>query len=333
MKEKPATLREVARLAQVSVTTVSDALSGSGRVAETTRTRIAAIAAGVGYVPNITARNLRSAQTGTIGFYLHPHLTELTFWKNIVMSSFVVAHELGYSITLLGPSDLAPSRLRSRVDGIVFSDPFYDHEPSRAVLSSGLPVVAIGRTGSNMPEPAGLVHARHDLAIKQLLDMMVLGGMTQPALLMTGDDYPSDWARLVTTAYRDWCKHRDLMANIWPLPVNASKDEIDDTVRSLVEVPGIDGLICARDGLALRAIRALHSTGRTVGTDFALAVATDDDVLEYLHPSITAIDLNPAGYVRHAIEMLASILSGGDYPREIVHQIQVIERDSSTLSH
>lgn len=54
-----ATIRDVARAAGVSITTVSTALNGSGRVADDTRRRVWAAAEAVGYAPNAVARSLR----------------------------------------------------------------------------------------------------------------------------------------------------------------------------------------------------------------------------------------------------------------------------------
>src|SRR5687767_10792881 len=66
----PATIRDVAREAGVSVATVSRALNASGPVHEETRRRIEEVALRLRFTPNTTARSLSTRQSQTIGVLL-----------------------------------------------------------------------------------------------------------------------------------------------------------------------------------------------------------------------------------------------------------------------
>lgn len=63
-------IKEIAKKAGVSISTVSYALNGSPKVTEATRARIQAIADELDYVPNMAARTLKRQQTNIIGVYL-----------------------------------------------------------------------------------------------------------------------------------------------------------------------------------------------------------------------------------------------------------------------
>ncbi|WP_207694913.1 LacI family sugar-binding transcriptional regulator [Enterococcus sp. DIV0212c] len=63
-------IKEIAKKAGVSISTVSYALNGSPKVTEATRARIQAIAEELDYVPNMAARTLKRQQTNIIGVYL-----------------------------------------------------------------------------------------------------------------------------------------------------------------------------------------------------------------------------------------------------------------------
>lgn len=63
-------IKDIAKIAGVSISTVSYALNGSNKVTEETRKRIKAIADELNYVPNMAARTLKRQQTNIIGVYL-----------------------------------------------------------------------------------------------------------------------------------------------------------------------------------------------------------------------------------------------------------------------
>lgn len=65
-----ATIRDVARLAQVSVATVSRALNGLDNVSDLTRTRVSDAVRELGYVPHAGARSLSLSRTNAIGVVL-----------------------------------------------------------------------------------------------------------------------------------------------------------------------------------------------------------------------------------------------------------------------
>lgn len=334
------TLRSIAHLAGVSITTVSDALNGTGRLSDEVRERVAAIARDVGYVPNAAARNLRRSRTGVIGFYLDPRSTGLSYYSAMVMALFHLAQERHVVIELIGPSDLSGAELRARFDGIVFSDPVSHDPAAREILSSGVPVVTIERPGDDLPSPAGLVGSQHGAAFTDMLDRMERGGARRPVLLMMDDDWRTDWSRQIDAAYDAWCSARGLDAVRGRIPLDAGPDRIDPAVRAVLDAcHDVDGFICARDGIAVRAAGIVESEGRRIGVDFSLASCLEDRVLEYCVPPIAAIDLDPAGAVERAFALLFDILDARkrtpdtqDEVREIEHPIRIVDRASIRLA-
>lgn len=333
MNNSSTTIRDVARLAQVSITTASHALSGVGRVSAQTRTRVTAAARQLNYVPNASARSLRRARTDVIGLYLHPHATHLTFHHDMVIAGFNAAVEHDYDVMLLGPRQLTPARLRSRVDGLIISDPFYDHEPTRAVLASGLPVVAVGQTDPSMPAPAGIIQANHDDGIRALLEDMRLGGVRRPALLMSSAEYPSFFAKMVTSAYRQWCESHGIQPLVEPLTIDAPVPDLERVVDTVLAAsPRVDGIVAGRGDIMAHVINYLPRHGRAAGRDMALASLVDEPVLAHLRPAISAVNLNPAVYYRLAVDMMARILAGEPVSEEVTHRVDVRLRGSSRLA-
>ncbi|CAM5666972.1 LacI family transcriptional regulator (Fragment) OS=Streptomyces microflavus OX=1919 GN=G3I39_27470 PE=4 SV=1 [Streptomyces microflavus] len=123
MTSRTVTLLDVARAAGVSKSTVSDALQGSGHVAEATRERVRAVAEQLGYRPNSAARRLRRSSTGAIGLHLPQTATRLDYYMNLAFGAVARAQEEGLDVVLLAPAGGASGRVASRVDGLLVIDP------------------------------------------------------------------------------------------------------------------------------------------------------------------------------------------------------------------
>jgi LacI family transcriptional regulator len=118
------TIREVARLAGVSVATVSKALNDTGKVSETLRERVETAARTLGYAPHASARSLRSGATRILGL-LVADITNPFFLK-LVEHIEQLASAAGYSVILCNSSEDAEREerhlrmlLSQRVDGIL----------------------------------------------------------------------------------------------------------------------------------------------------------------------------------------------------------------------
>ena len=332
-RNKP-TLKELARLAGLSTTTVSDALTGSGRVSAETRQRIEGLANEVGYVPNSAARKLRQGGLGVVGLYLHPMTTDLDYFKVLVMGGFHAAAPRGFDLILIGPRDLVDGRLTARVDGIVISDPLHGDDDMKKLFNSGIPVVTIERPDPELPEPVGTVTADHRAAVWDMLNTFTTRGARRPAFLMTGGrDFPSGWAIDLVDAYEGWCADRACDVAIEWIGFSTPVDEVDVAIDRLFRrFPDMDALFCARDGLVARASGVLAERGYVVGGNFALAAGDDPALLQYFAPPLAAIDLDPAGYVQAAVELLADVLAGIAEPGENrTHTVKFKDRESARL--
>ncbi|HZD55681.1 MAG TPA: LacI family DNA-binding transcriptional regulator [Anaerolineales bacterium] len=155
MKPRP-TIREVARQANVSPTTVSHVINETRFVSEQLRQRVYQAMDDLGYRPNALARSLRQGETHTLGLILpdsaNPFFAEIG--RNIEASAF----ELGYSLILCNTEgDINREHIyvdlliRKQVDGIIFvgtgdrSDSGDRSDPLGALFQRRLPVVVVDR--------------------------------------------------------------------------------------------------------------------------------------------------------------------------------------------
>ncbi len=144
-------LKYIAKLANVSVSTVSRALRDDPKVKEDTKQRINMIAEKLNYVPNQAAKSLVTRQTKTLGLVL-PNLR--TFMHDIFDGIERICSRSDYNI-LLGISDGNPYKemkelkllLEKRVDGIIlfYMGGVYNRESLEFLSNISLPIVLIDR--------------------------------------------------------------------------------------------------------------------------------------------------------------------------------------------
>ncbi len=150
----PVTIKDVARAAGVSPSTVSRALTTPALVQAETRLRVERAAAELGYQPNRAARGLITGRTGNIGLIV-PDLTN-PFFPGVVKGVQSRARESDFSV-FLADTDEDPTAeaglvraLSKQVDGIVLCSPRMTEEDLRAVAGE-TPIVMLNRRVGQIP--------------------------------------------------------------------------------------------------------------------------------------------------------------------------------------
>lgn len=323
------TLLDVARAAGVSKSTVSDALQGSGRVAEATRDRVRAVAEELGYRPNSAARRLRRSSTGAVGLHLPQTATRLDYYMNLAFGAVQRAQEEGLDVVLLAPAGAASGPLASRVDGLLVIDPEVGDSAVPGLLDAGVPVVTGERYLGPSPTPTGAVVCDNAASLTALLDHVRDRGARRPALLAPAGT--SAWAQALRETAAGWgAAHRTEVA-VHTVPFAATAADIEAATRRLLTTdPGIDAVLCAPDGAAPGALRAAADLGRAVGGDLLIASCVDGTANRSANPPVTAVDLCPADYGRACAALLCDILAGRADPDTVRHHTWVLETRPST---
>ena len=145
-----ATIREVAKLTGVSVSTVSRALANRHYVKEETRERILQAVRELDYRPNLMARGLKEGCTKTLALVL-PDITN-PFYPKLVKSVEKYADANGYSIILFDSNEDKKRELHHietllshAVDGVLFISSSDDTAQLNALRDAGLPMVIVNR--------------------------------------------------------------------------------------------------------------------------------------------------------------------------------------------
>ncbi|MFW3473929.1 LacI family DNA-binding transcriptional regulator [Streptomyces sp. 058-1L] len=268
MTSRTVTLLDVARAAGVSKSTVSDALQGSGRVAEATRERVRAVAEELGYRPNSAARRLRRSSTGAIGLHLPQTATRLDYYMNLAFGAVARAQEEGLDVVLLAPAGGAggaSGRVASRVDGLLVIDPEVGDSAVPGLLDAGVPVVTGERYLGPAAAPSGAVICDNAASLTALLDHVAERGARHPAVLAPAGT--SAWATALRATAVSWGQEHGVAVALRTVPFAATPQEAEETTLALLRTdPAVDAVICAPDGAAPGVLRAAATAGRTVGT-------------------------------------------------------------------
>ncbi|MFB7430798.1 LacI family DNA-binding transcriptional regulator [Streptomyces microflavus] len=268
MTSRTVTLLDVARAAGVSKSTVSDALQGSGRVAEATRERVRAVAEELGYRPNSAARRLRRSSTGAIGLHLPQTATRLDYYMNLAFGAVARAQEEGLDVVLLAPAGVAggaSGRVASRVDGLLVIDPEVGDSAVPGLLDAGVPVVTGERYLGPAAAPSGAVICDNAASLTALLDHVTERGARHPAVLAPAGT--SAWATALRATAASWGQEHGVAVALRTVPFAATPQEAEETTLALLRTdPAVDAVICAPDGAAPGVLRAAATAGRTVGT-------------------------------------------------------------------
>ncbi|MFD8108278.1 LacI family DNA-binding transcriptional regulator [Streptomyces microflavus] len=364
MTSRTVTLLDVARAAGVSKSTVSDALQGSGRVAEATRERVRAVAEELGYRPNSAARRLRRSSTGAIGLHLPQTATRLDYYMNLAFGAVARAQEEGLDVVLLAPAGVAGGaggRVASRVDGLLVIDPEVGDSAVPGLLDAGVPVVTGERYLGHAAAPSGAVICDNAASLTALLDHVTERGARHPAVLAPAGT--SAWATALRTTAASWGQEHGVAVELRTVPFAATPQEAEETTLALLRTdPAVDAVICAPDGAAPGVLRAAATAGRTVGTisvrtaggatsghtagsttsgrtgeagthprtPLLVASCVDGTATRSAEPPVTAVDLRPAAYGRACAELLCDILAGRTAPDTVRRHAWAMETRAST---
>jgi LacI family transcriptional regulator len=326
-----ATIRDVARRAQVSVASVSRVLNRSDNVSEATRERIVAAVEELGYVPHAGARSLSLARTGAIGVVL-PNLHG-EFFSEIVRGMDGLATERGYLLLLSnmhaqsGEAETVLKAMRGRVDGLIVMAPHLDDEEFATALPGGTPAILVnsrvrvgGRPAIRLDNAAGArAVAEHLVAIGRRRIIHITG----PLGNIDAEERATAFNQALTL-------HPDVQSEI--VQGNFYEESGRAAVSALIAGGHrFDAIFAANDMMAIGALVALRAAGLRVPDD--VAVAGFDDVPLASHLGLTTVRVRIAELGERAIQRLTQILEGGeDGGAEELHAPELVVRASSVAA-
>jgi DNA-binding LacI/PurR family transcriptional regulator len=331
-------IKDIARTAGVSHSTVSRALSDSRLVSTQTKTRIQNLARNMGYSPDAQARSLVMGRTLTVGVVV----TTITdpFIAEIVQGIEVTALDHGYSV-ILASSSAEPEReiaavemLRSkRVDGVIVTSSRVGALYQEHLNRLGVPVVLI----NSHSEQAGRytfsisVDNRHGgyLATQHLCQL----GHRRIAYITGPADHSDDVERLA--GYRQALSEAETAVD--GALVIPGTGQVDGGERALPELLAQEerptAAVCYNDMTAIGLMRAARRGNLPVPGDLSVVGFDDIPFASLTHPALTTIAQPTRKMGQQAVQMALELMGTEDLGKHDVSDVvvkgQLIVRESS----
>ena len=323
-----ATIRDVARRAQVSVASVSRVLNRLDNVSDETRARVTAAVDALGYVPHAGARSLSLAKTGAIGVVL-PNLHG-EFFSEIVRGMDRLATERGYLLLLSnmhaqsGEAETVLKAMRGRVDGLIVMAPHLEDVEFATAIPRGTPAVLVNTRAEISDRPA--IHLDNAAGARVVAEHFIATGRRRIVHISgpLGNIDAEERAAAFTNALK---RHQDIQSIV--IQGDFYEESGGAAVAALIEAGRtFDAIFAGNDMMAIGALEALRARGLRVPED--VAVAGFDDVPLASHLGLTTVRVRIAELGERAIERLIRMLEGEeDRIGEELHAPELVVRGST----
>jgi LacI family transcriptional regulator len=328
-----ATIRDVARLAGVSPTTVSRAMSGTSYVSAEVRTRVEHAVEELGFVPNGLARGLKTRRSGIITLLI-PEIVN-SFYTTIVRGVEDVANHHGRQV-IVGNTDERVDKERayvdvvigSRSDGVIVAPAGRTSRHLRRLVDHDIPTVLIDRPVDGFP--ADIVRGDNIGGAIALTNHLLSLGHRDIALI--NGDLETSTARLREDGFRQAMHQagyaiddRLLSAGTWF--VEDAERRVTELLTANVPFSAIFG---ANNFMAIGALRALRHAGLQVPGDIAVVCFDEIEVATQIDPFLTVMAQPAYTMGMLAMQLLIDRLDAthNHPPREVVLPPQLIVRRS-----
>ncbi len=309
-------IKEIAADLGVSSATVSNALSGKGRVSEATAERIRIRANELGFHPSMTARALKTGRSGILGLVM-PDLTNPLF-PRLAQSVETAATKAGYGVLIadsrgsVEDQGAAIQRLRQRgVDGLVI----VPHRGTRPLVKA-LPTAVI----HTPTDPANTVSSDHtDGGRKAAQALIDLG---HKSFLLIGGDNSSqvqnDRIRGMISAIKDVGHYQVFWSNV----------EFPDLVKSADA--GVTAVLTTSDLVALRVLSDAHQSGLDVPGRLSVMGFDDLPLGMAVRPMLSTVEQNVTQIAEIAISFLQAKIESTEPEAEgVAVKMKLVMRGST----
>ena len=328
---KKMTINDVAEQLGVSVSTVSRAISGKGRIGSATRRRVLEFIEDHDYHPNGIAKSLAQAKTNNIAMII-PEVKEvvaLPFFYMCMCGINEVAQASGYDMFVVTTSGKDTTRVKrlidnNKVDGIILGNTHKNDVFARFLKSRDFPFVAIGSL-----EDDSVVQVDHDNkgACRDLTTILLSRKLKRIAYMGKSDNLVVNEERYegYLQAYKDSGLKADLSIVYRDNMTDAMmRKNVDELLQK-----SVDCILCQDDAVCNVVLQELRNREIAIPDQMRVASCHNSKVLDNYFISVTSLKFDNTEIGRTACSILVDMLEGKEVPRKTQLNYEVVLKEST----
>jgi LacI family transcriptional regulator len=308
-----ANIKDIAKQAGVSISTVSYALNGSPKVTDETSARIIAIAQELHYVPNAAARNLKKKETKVIGAFL----TDFSgaFYGDLLQGMKEGVNQRGYDFIVCSGKQshrLLPQRL---IDGAIVLDETFSSEELLKYADLGHKLVVMDRDlkHPNINQVLLDNKAGATLAMEHLIE---LGH--RKLYVVKGPEGSFDSRQRLQAVKQMIGRNPDIEYIEIEGDFNKSAGALAG-LQIAQEFSGPAAVFCLNDEMAIGMYDYFLTTNIRIGEEIHLIGFDNIEVSQYTQPRLATIDYSKRKWGVLASEQLLKLIAGDDIEHERIY--------------
>ncbi|WP_201714304.1 LacI family DNA-binding transcriptional regulator [Rossellomorea arthrocnemi] len=317
------TLKDVAKEANVSVSTASYAINGSSLITKETREKVLKAARKIGYRPNASAKNLKKNKSEIIGFFLSGFTGP--FFNELLEGVQDVVIKNGYEMVVCASNSKHRLLVENYVDGAIILNFHVDDHTIEFLANEKMPIVTLDREMTNQNIKNVLLQNKVgiDLAVKHLVDK------GHQRIGFIGGSFDSYDGEMRLAGFKDSMKKNNvpviegdfIRANFTEI---SSLLVMDQYINDNEIYP--TAFVCANDEMAMGAIKAFQQNGINVPNDVSVVGFDDIALSKHFDPPISTVRIQKKLWGKTAAEILFKMLNKQydfqtpDIPIEFIHR-------------
>lgn len=286
-----ATIRDVAKLAEVSVSTVSRVLNKNGYVNKETEQKVLQAIELLQYEPNAVARGLAGKKTRTMALIL-PDITN-PFFPELARAVEDVARTYGYTVILCNSDDQGEKEKsyievlkKKYIDGIIIASNTISEDDLKRMKVKDMPLVVLDRAPSNLA--CSVVCSKNVEGAKMAVRHLLQAGCKKIGHIYGPQDLITAKERLL--GYEGSVKEFDWFTPSLMIPGFFDMDGGKQAVADLLaRHPDVDGIFVGNDVMAVGVLKALHRMGIRVPDQIALCGFDGISITRMTEPELSTI--------------------------------------------
>ncbi len=311
----PVTIKDIAKRAGVSHTTVSRALVGSNLISPATTERVKRIASEMGYRPSAAARSLKTNRSEVLGVIVSS--IDDPYFSEVLQGIESTAQESGYSLFIAASQrsreherSIVEAMVEHRVDGVIICSSSFSAQEARDFAKYGVPIVAVNNQSA---EDYRYSVYHDDVAGSRLVTAHLLSlGHRSIAYLGNAASGRTNQDRLL--GFQESMKSAGL--EVPARYIRAVEYGEPNVIGRAIEAclalePKPTALICYNDMMAIEAMSVLYRLGMHVPDRISVTGFDNIRFSAYTQPPLTTFDQPKRFIGEEAGRLLLSLVGNG----------------------